>query len=125
MKKISAHYIFPFVSAPLKKGIIVINNEGIILEITDTGGQLRESDRLEFHNGIIIPGIEGLTIDILRQRQHEMPDAHLNDILKSFAAESERPQGFVSGQKATFLLISPLDMVNLRLTEKSKLKKLV
>ena len=123
MKRFSAHYIFPLVSEPLKNGIISIDNDGVVLAISDTGGQLRESDRLEFHSGIIIPGIEGLTIERLLQHQKEMPYSHLNEILKSFASECQ--PGFVAGHKIAVLLISHLDLLNLRLTEKSKLKKLV
>jgi cytosine/adenosine deaminase-related metal-dependent hydrolase len=56
MRKISANYIFPGTSPPLKNGIIVLDDSGEILEIQDTGGTLREIAKLEFYNGIIVPG---------------------------------------------------------------------
>jgi len=56
MRKISASYIFPVISKPLKQAILVISDNGEILEIIDTGGKLRETESLEYYNGIIVPG---------------------------------------------------------------------
>ncbi|MCB2196837.1 MAG: amidohydrolase family protein [Bacteroidetes bacterium] len=56
MRRISANYIFPVSSAPLKNGIIEINELGVIHNIIDTKGALSESRNLEFYNGVIIPG---------------------------------------------------------------------
>ena len=56
MRKISAHYIFPVNSKPLKNGIIIIDNSNTIVDIIDTKGKLKETQRLEFYNGIIVPG---------------------------------------------------------------------
>lgn len=56
MRRISANYIFPVSSAPLKNGIIEINDQGVIHNIIDTKGALSESRNLEFYNGVIIPG---------------------------------------------------------------------
>jgi cytosine/adenosine deaminase-related metal-dependent hydrolase len=55
-RKISAHYIYTINSAPLKNGIIEFDHNGYIVDIIDTGGNLRESERLEFFDGIITPG---------------------------------------------------------------------
>jgi aminodeoxyfutalosine deaminase len=56
IRKISAHYIYPIHTPPLKNGIVVIDNEGVIIDLIDTGGVLRESEKLEFYDGIITPG---------------------------------------------------------------------
>ncbi len=56
MKKFSAQYIFTNSRKPLKRGIITTDDEGVILDVEDTGGSLREQRTVEFHNGIIIPG---------------------------------------------------------------------
>ncbi len=56
MRKISANYIFPVNSEPLKNGIVVINDNGEILDLIDTKGKLTESAGLEFYNGVIVPG---------------------------------------------------------------------
>lgn len=56
MKKYSANYIFPVSSKPLKNGIVVVDDNGYIVDLIDTKGQLREIAGLEFYNGVIVPG---------------------------------------------------------------------
>lgn len=56
MKKLSAQYIFTNKGPVLKRGIITAQDDGTITRVEDTGGELRESASVEFHNGIIIPG---------------------------------------------------------------------
>jgi hypothetical protein len=56
MRKISANLIFPVTSPPLPNGIIMVDDKGIVLELIDTGGSLREVPGLEFYPGIILPG---------------------------------------------------------------------
>ncbi len=43
-------------SPPLKNGILVCVNEGKTIELTDTGGRLKEQAELEYYNGIVVPG---------------------------------------------------------------------
>lgn len=54
-RKISAHYIFPGNRKPLKRGIIYLNDAGLITDLIDTKGELKEIERLEFFDGIITP----------------------------------------------------------------------
>ena len=56
MRKIAASYIMPVSSPILKNGIVVVDDDGSILEVIDTGGRLRESSSLEFYSGVITPG---------------------------------------------------------------------
>jgi aminodeoxyfutalosine deaminase len=56
LRKIAASYIFPVSSPPLKNGILILGDDGKILELVDTSGQLREEANLEFYNGILVPG---------------------------------------------------------------------
>ncbi|MCK4663436.1 MAG: amidohydrolase family protein [Bacteroidales bacterium] len=56
MRKLSANYIFPVTSKPLKNGILVIDDYGKIIELIDTNGELKETANLEFYNGILVPG---------------------------------------------------------------------
>ena len=56
MRRFSAHYIITGTGAVLKKGIISVNDQGVITELTDTGGDLTESASVEFYNGILVPG---------------------------------------------------------------------
>jgi aminodeoxyfutalosine deaminase len=56
MFKISANYIYPVTSKPLRNGILEIDENGRILNVIDTGGSLNETANLKFYNGIIVPG---------------------------------------------------------------------
>jgi len=56
MRTLSAHYIFDGKGNFLKNGIVKIDDQGTILELIDTNGNLQESEGIEFYNGIITPG---------------------------------------------------------------------
>ncbi|OFY27147.1 MAG: hypothetical protein A2275_06475 [Bacteroidetes bacterium RIFOXYA12_FULL_35_11] len=56
MRKIAANYIITLTGKPLKNGILVLNDDNVITEIIDTGGQLRDAEKIEFYNGILVPG---------------------------------------------------------------------
>ena len=56
MRKIAATYIFSGNGKPLKNGIVVCENDGTVIEVVDTSGDLREQAGLEFYNGILVPG---------------------------------------------------------------------
>ena len=56
MKRFSAQYIITNSGPALKRGIVTTDDAGNILEVEDTGGDLKEKHSVEFYNGIIIPG---------------------------------------------------------------------
>ena len=56
LRKISAHYVFPSQGEPLKRGIISVDGDGTIVDVQDNEGNLSESEKLEFYDGIITPG---------------------------------------------------------------------
>lgn len=56
MRKITANYIFPVTSAPLKNGIIVLDDTNRIVDIIDTNNNFKEIENLEFYGGTIVPG---------------------------------------------------------------------
>ncbi|MDO9066465.1 MAG: hypothetical protein Q7U96_05215, partial [Chloroflexota bacterium] len=56
MKRFSAQYIITNSGPPLKRAMITTEDDGTILSIEDTGGDLEEKHSVEFYNGIIIPG---------------------------------------------------------------------
>jgi cytosine/adenosine deaminase-related metal-dependent hydrolase len=56
MKRFSAQYILTNSGPVLRKGIITAEDDGTILSVESTGGNLSESQSVEFYNGIIIPG---------------------------------------------------------------------
>ena len=56
MKRFSAQYIITGTGSILKRGIITTDDEGLITDVTDTGGSLPELQNTAFYNGIISPG---------------------------------------------------------------------
>ncbi|HUX57746.1 MAG TPA: amidohydrolase family protein [Bacteroidales bacterium] len=56
MKRFSAQYIITNYSPPLKRAVITTEDDGTIISIANTEGDLKEMHSLEFYNGIIIPG---------------------------------------------------------------------
>jgi aminodeoxyfutalosine deaminase len=56
VRKISASYIYPCNRPPLKNGILISDDTGVIFELIDTGGNLQEQAGLEHYSGILIPG---------------------------------------------------------------------
>jgi cytosine/adenosine deaminase-related metal-dependent hydrolase len=56
MKHFSAQYIITNSSPLLKRAVITTEDDGTIINIEDTAGELKEKHSVEFHNGIIIPG---------------------------------------------------------------------
>ena len=56
MKRFSAQYIITNSGPPLKRAIISTEDDGTVIDIEDTHGDLEEKHSIEFYNGIIIPG---------------------------------------------------------------------
>lgn len=54
MKKISADYIFPVATDPIKEGVIVLDDNGKILSIDERKDH--DAASLEIHKGVIVPG---------------------------------------------------------------------
>ncbi len=56
MRRFSSQYLITNTGPVLKRAIVTTDDDGLITSIEDTGGDLKESQSIEFHNGIIIPG---------------------------------------------------------------------
>ncbi len=56
MRRIAANYIFTGEGSVLKNGIVEVDDTGRIIKVVDTKGELKESHKLEFYNGVITPG---------------------------------------------------------------------
>ena len=56
MRKIGANYIITGKGEVLKNSYIELDDDGTILDIVDTKGDLQEISGLEFYNGILVPG---------------------------------------------------------------------
>ncbi len=56
MKRFTAQYIITNSGPPLKRAVITTEDDGTIIIVEDTSGDLKEKHSTEFYNGIIIPG---------------------------------------------------------------------
>jgi cytosine/adenosine deaminase-related metal-dependent hydrolase len=56
VRKISADFIFPISSAPVNNGIIILEDNGIIVDIIDPSATDHSINDVEFHEGFICPG---------------------------------------------------------------------
>ena len=56
MRKIAAHYIYPINGDPVKYGVLTVDDNGTILELSQSNDNLQETASVEFYNGIIVPG---------------------------------------------------------------------
>lgn len=57
MRRISAQYVFTSAGEPLRRGVVTAADDGTVISVEDTGGELKESAGTEFYNGILIPGL--------------------------------------------------------------------
>ena len=56
MKRFSAQFIFTNAGPPLKRAIITAEDDGTIVKVEESKGELKERQSVEFYNGIIVPG---------------------------------------------------------------------
>ena len=56
MRKIAANLIFPCDGKIIKFGHVIVEDDGTIVDVVDTGGKLIEEEGLEYHNGVLVPG---------------------------------------------------------------------
>lgn len=56
MKRFAAQYIITNYGPLLKRAVITTRDDGTIISVEDTAGDLKEIHSTEFYNGIIIPG---------------------------------------------------------------------
>ncbi len=56
MKRFSAQFIFTNTGAPMKRAVITAEDDGTIMNVEENRGDLKETQSVEFYNGIIVPG---------------------------------------------------------------------
>lgn len=56
MRRISANYVFPITSLPIKNGIVELNDKNEIIRVIHPQGNFEMMPQLEFYNGVIVPG---------------------------------------------------------------------
>ncbi len=121
MRKIAATYILVSSQPPLKNSIIILEDDGEIIEVIDTKGVLKEQAGLEFYSGALVPGmINPSNFEKYIQKQLGNPALNLNDLVM----ENERSEYFKQGEKPGICLITGMDLKNLKLLPTSKIKQL-
>ena len=139
MRKIAATYVFPVSSPPLKNGILILDGQGKILDVKDTGGNLREEAGLEFYNGILIPGFistHGLTensiLSEMKANQEKFKKVTLDELIKWATLNGARALGneghlgsFEVGKTPGVYLLEKVDLHKLILTSETKVRRLV
>lgn len=85
MRYLSAHYVFPVSSPPIKNGIVCVDDDGCIFDVIDTGGRLEEREKLEFYNGILVPGFVNAHchLELSHLRNAIKPHGGLPDFISS------------------------------------------
>lgn len=94
MRKITANYIFPVSSHPLKNGIIILDDENRITDIIDTKNNFKEIANLEYYSGVIVPGfVDVFTLlsysNITAKDFCKCIDDNFNEKLHSLLAKSK------------------------------------
>src|SRR5690348_4022944 len=56
MRKISADYIFPVSSPPIKNGVVEVNDDGVIINILPPPAPSNGGHDIEKYEGVIVPG---------------------------------------------------------------------
>jgi cytosine/adenosine deaminase-related metal-dependent hydrolase len=56
IRKISADYIFPISSSPIKKGILIFDENGKIIDLIDPAKSTELPDEIEIFEGLLCPG---------------------------------------------------------------------
>ena len=141
MRKLSAYYVFPIISAPLPFGIIETEDNGTIIRVVNTGGIIKESSKLEFYQGIIIPGIVFEAIEpnipeeicaFILKRQIENPELTLHELIRSLTIDAARKiarednlGSLEAGKRPGIQLIDDIDLENMKITVESTLRNLI
>jgi hypothetical protein len=141
MRKLSAYYVFPIVSVPLPFGIIETEDNGTIIRIVDTGGDLKELSKLEYYQGILLPGIVMDAIDLtipeeicqyIFDMQKNSPGMTLNEIIRTLTLDGARKiclenrlGSLEAGKKPGIQFIDNVDLENMKITAESKLWDLI
>jgi cytosine/adenosine deaminase-related metal-dependent hydrolase len=56
LRYLSADFIFPVSSEPVKDGVVVLNESGEVIELLDPNRSPAISGTIEHYQGIIVPG---------------------------------------------------------------------
>jgi cytosine/adenosine deaminase-related metal-dependent hydrolase len=111
MKKISADYIFPGNSSPIKNGVLIIEDNGVVIDLLDPQKKEINWDDVEIHNGIICPGFVNthchLELSYLKNQISEQTQLH--GFIKEIITKRNE---FTEEQRLNAILEAELEMKN-------------
>jgi hypothetical protein len=93
MRRFTAQYIITNSGPPLKRAVLTTEDDGTILSVEDTQGDLKERHSTEFYNGVIIPGFINCHCHL--ELSH----------MKNSAAENEGLVGFIEQIRSTDITV--------------------
>ena len=91
MKRFSAQYTITNSSPLLKRAVISTEDDGTIVSIEDTAGELKERHSTEFYNGIIIPGFVNCHchLELSHMKGAVSPDGGLGAFIEQIRSSRE------------------------------------
>jgi cytosine/adenosine deaminase-related metal-dependent hydrolase len=107
MKKISADYIFPSNSSPIKNGVLIIDDNKTIVDLLDPQKEKINWDEVEIHKGIICPGFVNthchLELSYLKNQIQEKTQLHgfIKEIItkRNEFTEEQRNQAMIAAEQ--------------------------
>lgn len=161
--KFAAHYLFRGHGSFLPKAWVEVDANGLVLQVVEPEGELRELAGMEFHSGIICPAFPPLfqqfSLNEILERLPELkafssdcplntgdtkiifnwikavqlrePSVKLEDLLELFTSKAAallqltESGEIAAGKRPGLVLLTAIDYQDLRLTENSRLKKLI
>lgn len=97
MRQISADYIFPISSEPVKNGIVIVDDDGVVLNVVTKKSEIENPEsEIEFHEGVICPGFINthchLELSHLRGQvaEHTGMTGFINDFISKRTAFSKQ-----------------------------------
>lgn len=124
IRKLSAHYVYPLSSPPVKFGILVVDSDKKTIEVIDGNKDFKEIASLEFYSGILVPGFvkqsqpSSLLFEEIRKRFLTSEELTLTDAFdKNIFGRFELNEGVN--------LVSGIDFSRMRLTADSQIKVLI
>lgn len=153
MKKNAANYLVSEDGVFLKNGIVIADENGTAVQYIDTKGDLNEIAQLTFHNGILMAGftflktneafpisatdpliqsVEGQNeisiqnlIELGKQAQVQFPEMTIPEILNRISHELLSEGSYTKKNRSGIFLLMGVDLIGLRFTPKSRLKKIL
>ncbi|MBS1532951.1 MAG: amidohydrolase family protein [Bacteroidetes bacterium] len=98
MKIFKADYIFPVHAAPIKNGVITVNDDGKIVSIANIPPPDADAGKIEYHKGIICPGFVNTHchLELSHLKDKIAPKGGLIDFIKNIQTVRHADQAVIA-----------------------------